>query len=47
MCLESVFAVVAGAIILGDQMSGREYFGCALMLVAVVLAQLPDSEKVE
>ena len=47
MSLESVFAVVAGAIILGDQMSGREYFGCALMLVAVVLAQLPDSKKVE
>ena len=45
MSLESVFAVVAGAIILGDQMSSKEYFGCLLMLVAVVLAQLPDSKK--
>lgn len=42
LSLESVFATVAGAVILGDQMSGREYFGCILMLLAVVLAQLPD-----
>ena len=39
--LESVFSVLAGAIILGDRLSGREYLGCALMLAAVVLAQLP------
>jgi len=42
LSLESVFAVLAGAVILGDQMSGKEYFGCVLMLVAVVLAQLPE-----
>ena len=42
LSLESVFATVAGAVILQDQMSGREYFGCGLMLFAVVLAQLPD-----
>ena len=42
LCLESVFAVLAGAVILGDRMSGKEYFGCLLMLVAVVLAQLPE-----
>lgn len=41
MSLESVFATIAGAVILGDRMSGREYFGCGLMLAAVVLAQLP------
>ena len=39
--LESVFSVLAGAIIQGDRMSGREYLGCVLMLAAVVLAQLP------
>ena len=39
--LESVFSVLAGAVILGDRLSGREYLGCALMLAAVVLAQLP------
>lgn len=45
LSLESVFATLAGAIILGDQMSGKEYFGCALMLAAVVLAQLPERKK--
>ena len=39
--LESLFAAVAGALILGTRMTGREYLGCALMLAAVVLAQLP------
>ena len=42
LCLESVFAVLAGAVILGDRMNGKEYFGCVLMLAAVVLAQLPE-----
>ena len=45
LSLESVFATLAGAIILHDQMSMKEYFGCVLMLVAVVLAQLPEREK--
>ena len=42
LSLESVFAVLAGAVILHDRMSGKEYLGCVLMLVAVVLAQLPE-----
>ena len=41
LSLESVFAVLAGAVILHDRMSGKEYLGCVLMLIAVVLAQLP------
>ena len=45
LSLESVFATISGAAILGDRLSGREYFGCALMLAAVVLAQLPDRKK--
>ena len=45
LSLESVFATLSGALILGDTMSGKEYFGCALMLMAVVLAQLPDRKK--
>ena len=45
LSLESVFATVAGALILGDRMSGKEYLGCVLMLAAVVLAQLPDFRK--
>lgn len=45
LSLESVFATLAGAIILRDQMSGKEYFGCVLMLCAVVLAQLPERKE--
>jgi Predicted permease, DMT superfamily len=41
LSLESVFATLAGAVLLHDRMSGREYLGCALMLAAVILAQLP------
>lgn len=41
MSMESLFAAVAGALILGTRMTGREYLGCALMLAAVILAQLP------
>ncbi len=47
MSLESVFAVLGGAVILGDRLTGREYVGCALMLIAVVLAQLPGRGKPE
>ena len=44
LSLESVFAVIGGALFLKDQLSGREYLGCLLMLVAVVLAQLPEKK---
>ena len=39
--LESIFSVAAGAILLQEVLSFREYVGCALMLVAVVLSQIP------
>ena len=45
LSLESVFAVIAGAILLGDQMSGRELLGCGLMMVGVLLAQLPERSQ--
>jgi len=44
LCLESVFAVIAGAILLGETMGAREIFGCALMFAAIVVAQLPSKE---
>ena len=47
MCLESVFSVVFGALLLGERMSGREIAGCALMFAAIVLAQLPGAKKEE
>ena len=40
MCLESVFAVLAGVVLLGESMSTREIVGCVLMFTAVVLAQV-------
>ena len=41
MSLESVFAVIAGALLLGEQMSSRELLGCAVLFVAIVLVQIP------
>ena len=41
MSLESVFAAIGGALILGERMSGRELAGCAVMFAAIVLVQLP------
>ncbi len=41
LSMESVFAVISGAIILHQRMTGREYLGCVLMLAAVLLAQIP------
>ena len=45
LSLESVFAVIAGAIILKQQMSVREYIGCAVMFAAVILAQIEFPSK--
>lgn len=42
LSLESVVSVVAGFLILHQKMSRRELLGCCLMVVAIVLAQLPD-----
>jgi len=39
LSLESVFCVIAGALLLGERMDARGYLGCALMLAAVLLAQ--------
>ena len=45
LSLESVFAVIAGAVVLHQQMSAREYLGCVLMFAAVILAQIPMPQK--
>ncbi|MBE6590637.1 MAG: DMT family transporter [Ruminococcaceae bacterium] len=45
MCLESVFAVLAGMVILSQIPSPAEAFGCVLMFVAIVLGQIfPEKE---
>ena len=45
LSLESVVSVLAGLLILGQRLSGREILGCVLMFAAIVLAQLPQKEK--
>ena len=40
MSLESVFAALAGAAF-GERLSGKEIFGCVLVFMAIILAQLP------
>ena len=43
MCLESVFAVIAGALILHEGMSFKEGLGCVLMFLAIILSQLAET----
>lgn len=43
MSLESLFALLAG-ILFGEQPGARELSGCALMLAAIMLVQLPDKQ---
>lgn len=45
LCLESVFAVVGGALILGEVMTTREILGCVLMISAVVLANTKMEQR--
>ena len=47
LSLESVFSVLTGWVILGERLSGRELFGCALVFAAVVLAQIPGKHPVQ
>ena len=43
MCLESVFAALAGWFILKEMMTLRELTGCAIMFFAIVLSQVAES----
>lgn len=45
MSLESVFAVVFGAMILKETMTGWEIVGCVLVFTAVILSQIPVKAK--
>ena len=47
LCLESVFGVLAGAVILGETMTMREIFGCIIMFAAVVISNLPEKNSGE
>lgn len=39
LCMESVFAVLTGWVALGETATGREWWGCALILGAVLISQ--------
>lgn len=43
LCMESVFAVLASAILLHETMTGRETAGCVLMFLAIFLSQLYEA----
>lgn len=45
MSLESVFAVLAGWIVLGEVLKPKEITGCVLVFAAVILAQIPGMKK--
>lgn len=45
MSTESVFAVLAGWLVLNERLSFWEGLGCVLVFVAVILSQLPDKKK--
>ncbi len=47
LCLESVFGVLAGAVILGETMTMREILGCIIMFAAVVISNLPEKSDKE
>lgn len=43
MCMESVFGVLASAVILGERLKVRELIGCGIMLAAIILSQVSES----
>ena len=45
MSLESVFAVIAGIILLKEAPSAKEWLGCASMFAAIIIAQIPQKPK--
>lgn len=44
LSLESCIAVLAGWIILGENLTSKEMLGCILMFAAIILAQLPEKK---
>lgn len=47
MSLESVFAVLSGALVLHERLTGREYLGCVIMFTAVILSQIPIEKMIK
>ena len=45
LCLESVFAVLGGVLILGETLSIKEIIGCVFMISGVVLTNLHSDKS--
>lgn len=45
LSLESVISVIAGWLLLGQILSGREVLGCIIIFIAIILTQLPVKKK--
>ena len=45
MSLESVFAVIAGMIILNEKMTLEETLGCIIVFIAIIIVQLPQRKS--
>ena len=45
MSTESLFGILGAALIVGEVLSLREYIGCAVVFLAVLLSQLPMKKK--
>lgn len=47
MSLEALFSAICGALFLGETMTMKEMIGCGLMLLAFVVAQIPEMKGVK
>lgn len=47
MCLESVFAAIAGWLILKEAMTPRELAGCVIMFAAIVISQISETISIQ
>lgn len=45
MCLESVFATLAAAVLINEKLTGREILGCVIMFTAILITQISDIVK--
>lgn len=45
LSLESVFAVITGFLLLNETLTQRELLGCAIIFIAIVVAQMPDQNN--
>ncbi|MBP6787098.1 MAG: DMT family transporter [Candidatus Promineofilum sp.] len=45
LSLEAVFAVLAGRLLLGEQLTARALLGCGLMLAGILISQLLSDER--